>query len=179
MRKFLTATLLATTILGAASPALAISDKVAAEHNALVSALQNAGISVHLDANLCRKRSSFAGFYHSPSKSLVICNKGSRAMNEENLDTLRHEAIHAIQDCKNGVQGDNVLHPVLKPGVVEYLAGNHGVDLDHITYVYGSKGASHEVIHLEHEAFTAAAGMSADTIASALRIMCSVVGSNQ
>lgn len=172
MKKLLTAALLAATLFGSVAPSYATAPDEYQEHNALVSALQNAGISVHLDADICRKYTDLAGFYHSPSKSLVICNKGSRTMNEENLDTLRHEAIHAIQDCKNGVQGDSVLRPVLKPGVVEYLAGSHGVDLDRITHIYGSKGASQEVIRLEHEAFTAAAGMDASTIANALGAMC-------
>lgn len=171
MRHFLTAALLATTMLGSVSPALAISDATAAQHNELISALTEVGIKVYTDGAVCHKR-PLSGFYHSPSKSLVLCNNGSREMTEENLDTLRHEAIHAIQDCKNGIQGDRILHRVLKPGTVQSLAQKHGINLDRIKTVYKSHGASQEVIQLEYEAFTGAAGLSAPTIASALRAMC-------
>lgn len=174
MRKLLAAALLATTIFVIASPTPTISDATAAQHNALTDALAKAGIKLYLDADICRTTTGLAGYYHSPSKSLVLCNKGSKQMTEENLDTLRHEAIHAIQDCKNGVQGDRILQPVLKPGVARNLASQHGIDLERIRQVYSSRNVDQAVINLEYEAFAAAAGMSANTIATALRTTCSV-----
>ena len=92
-------------------------------------------------------------------------------MTENNLDTLRHEAIHVVQDCK-GVLGDQVLDNVLKPGVVRELAARHGVDLGWIREVYAQNGADAHVVSLEHEAFVAAAVMPASTIANAVRTMC-------
>lgn len=172
MRHFLTATLLATILFTSASPALAISDATAVQHNELVSALTEVGIKVYTDADVCHKR-PLSGFYHGPSRSLVLCNKGSREMTEENLDTLRHEAIHVIQDCKNGAQGDEIFQRALKPGSVQALAQQYGISLDRIKTMYESRGASQEVIQLEYEAFTGAAGLSAPTIASAVRVMCS------
>lgn len=170
----LAAALLAVTLSGSAGPALAISDATAAQHNDLTEALVGAGIKLYLDADICRANSRLGGFYHSPSLSLILCNKGSKKMTEENLDTLRHEAIHVIQDCKNNIQGDKILGRVLKPGTIESLAEKHGISLEQIARVYKSQGADPSVIQLEYEAFTAAAGMSASTIASAVRIMCPV-----
>lgn len=172
MQKLLTIALLATTVFGSVTPALAVTDQEAAEHNALAGALNRAGITLYLDADVCRSEAGLAGFYHSPSRSMVLCNKGSKEMTADNLDTLRHESIHAIQDCKNGVQGDSVLRNALKPGVVEQLAARSGLSLERIRQIYRSHGASNEVIGLEYEAWTGAATMSASTIATALTTMC-------
>ena len=173
MQRFLATALLATTIFGAACPALAISDATAAQHNDPTAALTEVGIKLYLDADLCRTRKGLSGFYHSPSLSMVLCNNGSKEMTEENLDTLRHESVHVVQDCKNGIKGDRVLQRVLKPGVAQALAAQYGINLDRITEVYRGQGQDDHVVSLEHEAFTAAAGMSAATIASAVRIACS------
>ena len=53
------------------------------------------------------------GWYHGPTQSLVICQEqilrgygtwNGQAVNftEEDLDTLRHEAHHFVQDCRDG-----------------------------------------------------------------------------
>ena len=171
MRKLLTAALLAASILANAAPAVAVSQATAAQHHDLAEALVDAGITLYLDAELCRLNPQHDGFYHSPSRSLVVCNEGSSNMTENSLDTLRHEAIHVVQDCK-GVLGDQVLDNVLKPGVVRELAARHGVDLGLIREIYSQNGADARVISLEYEAFVAAAAMPASTIASAVRITC-------
>lgn len=170
MQKLLTAALLATTIFGSVAPALATAQDEYQEHNNLVSALVRNGVKVYLDGDMCKP--GLAGFYHSPSMSLVLCNGGSTVMTDDNMDTLRHEAIHAVQDCKDGVQGNRALHHVLKPGAVEELAAATGISLDRIVEVYRSHGQDDYVISLEFEAFTGAAGMSAGTIAKALDTMC-------
>lgn len=170
MRKFLTAALLVSTVFCTAAPCYATALDEYQEHNDLVVALQANGVQVYLDSDECVP--GLGGFYHSPSRSLVICNGGSAEMTDENMDTLRHEAIHAIQDCKDGVQGNRGLHHVLQPGAAELLAAQHGVDLDRIAQAYRGHGADDHVISLEYEAFTAAAGMSASTIAQALNMMC-------
>jgi len=170
MRKLLTAVLLAATILGSAAPSLATAPSEYDEHNALADALRANGITLYLDAGICHTK-PLAGFYHSPTKSLVLCNNGSATMTDENMDTLRHEAIHVIQDCKLGIMGDRKLGKVFKPGVVEQLARDFGVNLDRIKQVYESHG-QHDVVELEYEAFAGAAGMPARTIARALNVMC-------
>lgn len=171
MRKLLTAALLATTMFGSVCPALAVSQETASQHNALAAALQANGITLYLDADVCRTK-PVAGFYHSQSKSLVLCNGGKSEMTDDNLDTLRHESIHAMQDCALGVMGDNRLGRVLKPGTVEDLAQKHGLSLERIRQIYLSHGVDEYTITLEYEAFTGAAGMSAGTIAEALNIFC-------
>lgn len=170
MRKFLIAALLASTVFGTVAPSYATAPDEYQEHNDLVAALQANGVQVYLDSDECVP--GLGGFYHSPSRSLVICNGGSREMTPENMNTLVHEAVHASQDCKNGVQGDRILHPVLKPGVIEELAAQTGTDLDRIVEVYRSHGANDQTIYLEFEAFTVAAGMPASAVTAALNTFC-------
>lgn len=171
MHKILATVLAVGTVLSTSAPVLA-TGTIYDQHNALVATLKSHGISLYLDADDCTANAALGGFYHSPSRSMVICNNGSTQMTEDNMDTLRHESIHVIQDCRDGVPANSELHRVLKPGVVEDLAARFGVDLDRITQIYKSHGRDAHVISLEHEAFTAAAGMSADTIARALDTMC-------
>jgi hypothetical protein len=173
MRTLLALSLSLVALFGAAGPSLAVTALEADQHNALVSTLTAQGIKIALDADLCREK-SLAGFYHSPTKTMVICNGGSTQMTEYNLDTLRHESIHVAQDCRNGIKGDHNLQRIMKPGMVEQLANSTGVSLANIRRVYRSNGADDHTILLEYEAFTGAASMSADTIAEALRIVCNV-----
>jgi hypothetical protein len=170
MRKFLITALFAATILGTATPSYATAPDEYQEHNDLVTALLANGVLVYLDSDECVL--GLGGFYHSPSRSLVICNGGSRQMTPENMNTLVHEAVHASQDCRNGVQGDRILHPVLKPGVIEELAAQTSTDLNRIAEVYRSHGADDQTISLEFEAFTVAAGMPASAVTAALNTIC-------
>lgn len=172
MRKLLTVSLLVTAVFGLAKPAESqyISKAVADQHNALVAALVDRGVSVYLDADTCQENAGLSGFYHGASSSLVLCNKGSENMTAENMDTLRHESIHFLQDCKDGII-DGHLVPVLKPGAAQELLVQGGHDADAIRRLYTSKGRGAHV-HLEEEAFGAAATMPAATIATAINTIC-------
>ena len=173
MIRFLTTALLATTIFGSVTPALAeISPQVAAEHNALSAALTARGISLYLDEEDCHTR-PVAGFYHGPSKSLVLCNNGSATMTEDNLDTLRHESIHFIQDCANGAI-DGHLRTILEPGQARAMLAQSGQDPEWIRRTYESHGAGAHV-PFEEEAFGAAAVMPASAIVQAMDIFCPVI----
>jgi hypothetical protein len=172
MIRFLTAALLATTMLGAIAPALAVTQEQADQHNVLIGTLERYGVRVSLDDQLCRER-PIDGFYHSPSKTLTLCNGGSTSMTDANLDTLRHESIHAMQDCRNGIQGDRILGHVLKSGAAASMAAEYGISPERIRQLYLSHGVDEYTVTLEYEAFAGAAAMSADTIAQALDIFCS------
>lgn len=173
MKKLLTAALLVATAFGLVSPALAddITPAVAQEHNNLVAALAARGISLHLDAAICEVN-PISGFYHGQSRALVLCNGGSTNMTAENLDTLRHETIHFIQDCRDGVI-DGRLTTVLKPGQARALLAATGQDHEQLRRVYESHGQGAHV-PLEEEAFGAAAAMSASVIHQAMNIICPV-----
>lgn len=173
MQKLLTTALLAVTIFGSATPSLAqaIPAAVAQEHNNLVAALQSRGIAMYLDADTCRQN-PIDGFYDGTSRVLVICNKGQADMTPNNLDTLRHEAMHFIQDCRDGVI-DGRMATVLKPGQARAMLASAGQDPNWIERVYTSHGKGAHV-PFEEEAFGAAAVMPASVIQQAVEIFCPI-----
>lgn len=93
-------------------------------------------------------------------------------MTAENLDTLRHETIHLIQDCRDG-KLDGQMNTVLQPGRARSLLVASNQDPNWIHKVYSSHGQA-DAVPFEEEAFGAAATMSADTIHKALDIICPV-----
>ena len=149
----------------------AITDSEAASHNALVMALNRVGVEVYADADQC-DAGKVNGFYHSPSKSLVICNGGSKTMTDENLDTLRHESIHVVQDCKAGVLGDKRMAEVMNPLEAVQLLRRSGYDPDRVRNAYKARGASDHVIKLEFEAWAGAANLRPEQITQALDVYC-------
>ncbi len=90
---------------------------------------------------------------------------------ENDLDTIRHEAFHAIQDCMMGTNNDNVLDTVFvsTAEVVMHL----GVERAQRIYVtYAQRGADEKTIKLELEAFYAASYMSAGEIEQTYKKYC-------
>jgi len=160
-----------------ASPAHAYTqhDIDATGHNRLIKVLSNHGITSYLDADVCETQ-GLSGFYHSPTRSLVLCNKGSKQMSRENLDTLRHESIHVAQDCRAGKLGDKRMGTVFPFGYVENAAQLYNIDLDNINHIYTvRRGASAEVVRLEYEAFAGAAALTADEVSELVKRWCPIV----
>lgn len=149
----------------------AITDSEAISHNALINALNRAGVQVYADADQCAT-DKVNGFYHSPSKALVLCNDGSKVMTDNNLDTLRHESIHVVQDCKAGKVGDKKMARVMNPGEAVKLLRRGGYDPDLVHNAYKARGASDFVIDLEFEAWGGAATLSPYQITHALDTYC-------
>jgi len=167
IRKLLTAALLAATVVSSAAPALAIDD----DHAALLNAVQQRGIKLYNDADMCRAQPYLDGFYYGPSRALVICAEGSwEGLSANDLDTIRHETVHFIQDCANGsIDGD--LRLILKPGVAENLLRHTGLPPEAIAQTYAENGKAHHV-PVELEAFGIARAHSAETITNALNVFC-------
>lgn len=168
MKKLLTTALLLLTMVGSAAPAVAVSDADALAANQLIDGLNARGITVYLDAPQCAD-GSLDGFYMGMSRVLVLCNKGSREMSENALDTLRHETIHFIQDCRDGVI-DHKLIKIMKPGTAERILRANGLDPQKINEIYSSKGKADHV-PLEYEAF-AGGLLPTSTILNAMNAIC-------
>jgi len=164
--------LLAAILLVAAVPgsAYAISPVTAEAHNLLTDGLVRRGISLYADSPACQTNPGLEGYYSGSQRALVLCNDGSLRMTENNLDTLRHEATHFIQDCADGTI-DNTLRTVLKPGQARALLSAAGLDAGRIHEVYSELGQADRV-PFEEEAFAVAATMRAETIGQALDIFC-------
>jgi len=168
MHHFLTALLFALTITGSAAPSFAAVDQ---GHIDLLKAVQDRGITVYNDADLCRARPELDGFYHGPSRALVICVKGSwDNVDDNDLDTIRHETVHFIQDCANGSIDGN-LQLILKPGVAESLLRQTGLAPEAIVRTYADNNQLDHVPQ-ELEAFGVARGKGPGTITKALNVFC-------
>ena len=123
---------------------------------------------------------------------MVICQDKGQYNGEtvpftaNDLDTIRHESHHVVQDCIDGI-GDNSLvnmFPVVKtPGKIslnEFVTGS-GLSprtLMHIFTTYTQAGADNKVIGLEFEAFAVANSIPASTITEAVKNTCPIVNNN-
>ena len=99
--------------------------------------------------------------------TMVICQQHATPQDEgkevgwtnEDLDTLRHESHHLVQDCIGGVKGDLQLVPVFttRDGLESFIDGVlTQEEVDQITTTYSSVGATDEVIWIEIETFAVA-----------------------
>ena len=81
-------------------------------HQPLFNALEEKGIYTidGFDWELCQETGAntyYAGFY-SPSRNIIVLCTNSP--NEDVLNTFTHEAVHAVQDCRAGLDNDDMLH---------------------------------------------------------------------
>ena len=121
-----------------------------------------------------------AGMYISGADALVVCQDNATGTEQvewtdNDLDTLRHEAQHLIQDCVAFRRGDQTLRPMLgsDEDVIEFALGILGRDkMEWIASVYADNGASARTIILEFEAWAVGEGIPASSIEQALRHYC-------
>ena len=164
------AALTGLAVLGtSASPALATEQRWNNEgsleaHGVLVDQLRAAGLDVQVNHSHCDTDPAMMGFYAGEARLLVVCQdnapEGSRKAVDwtaNDLDTLRHEAQHFIQDCMIGGNHDHILSPVYKDveQLVLNVLGMEGAR--GIARAYMSRGASEATVVLEWEAFSVAA----------------------
>ncbi len=155
------------TVLGVALLSTIIAPGVRASeeeraHRELVSTLESVGITVSINDPICQERDA-NGMYVSRNKLLVVCQDDGVpggplvGWTANDLDTLRHEAQHFIQDCVAGDTGDDALAPVYRsPSALaqEHLGSKR---VAAITKTYRARGASDLTLLLEYEAFAVAA----------------------
>ena len=73
------------------------------EHQQLSAAVRSVGVKVLINPPLCQQKDAM-GWYDSRNSMLVVCQENAKGTTEvtwtqEDLDTLRHEAHHVVQDC--------------------------------------------------------------------------------
>jgi len=134
------------------------------EHRQLGNAVKSTGVSLQYNPISCGEKIDAMGWYWSTRSELVICQENHQASDgywnevqwtEEDLDTLRHEAQHLIQDCmdgsRNGRLGAVYTDPVaLAKGILSQQAAQQIIES------YANDGASEHVIIMELEAFSVA-----------------------
>ena len=159
-------------------------------HAELVDTLTDAGVRVYFNPSVCKPEDGLnpSGFYISQSRQLVVCQDAGKYDGElvpftaNDLDTIRHEAQHVVQDCIDGI-GDNSLvnmFPVSEDkdrlSLRQFVSGS-GLSpqtLMHIFTTYTAAGADSHVLGLEFEAFAVAHAIPAADIAQAVEKACAV-----
>ena len=133
------------------------------DHVRLAQAAEATGVRVAVNVDRCDTRDAY-GWYWAAANELVICQenkiKGSNKVvrwTEEDLDTLRHEAHHLVQDCVARGNRDGHLGAVYtRP--IELGYDVLGKALSHqIAELYAKKGANEHIQVMEIEAFAVAA----------------------
>jgi hypothetical protein len=171
-------TLLAS--LAIATPALAAPLPV--DHQILVDALVADGVTVLINepADACFDGSERNGAYvvYEGGQYLVVCQDNRKTSDvvswtANDLDTIRHEGFHIVQDCMDGVKGDQELDTVFtsyEEVIDEYGVVNSMRVLN--SYIQAYPAERHNQIQLEVEAFYAAQNYSASEIASMYQRYC-------
>ena len=157
------------------SPALANSIEA---HDRLAHEIRRVGVTIHLNPKECFG-ADFEGYYRSASSRMVICqDNGVPGSNQQarwsvnDLDTLRHESHHVVQDCIGLTRGNNQLGTIYaKPfAFAQQYFGT--ITIDNIVAMYKGMGASPEAQVIEVEAFAVAEMNNPDRQVFDLRKYC-------
>ena len=156
------------------------------DHNRLWDAIEDTGTEIIVNHPEACEDSWGGGIYSMQNgrSYLVVCqDEGERAgldnqvqWSANDLDTLRHEAHHLLQDCLAGVRGDGELEPLMsdpqqhRQFVLSSLTQER---ISQIIKTYTEDGADEELLMLELEAFAVAEDVDAGRIANGVAKACS------
>ena len=178
-----TTALTGLAIFGFASAAFAgakVSDESA--HVRLAQAVIDAGVRVYVNHEYCHRdhgEGTLYGFYSGEARAMLICpenaDKGDRGTEwtEEDYDTLRHEAVHLVQDCMDG-KLDHQLQAFTKDPVQTGLELLGPADMIKIQEIYLARGQSQHVVRMEWEAFGIAALNKPEMQVNMIKTFCEV-----
>lgn len=178
-----TSALTGLSAIGVASASIATTQGIVEgsieAHEVLVEEIRRNGVTIKINDEDGCSEEGLNGFYSGQKKLLIVCQDNGVAggpvvaWTANDLDTLRHEAQHFIQDCRVGSNHDHALAPVYhSPSALaqEVLGPERVFD---ITTRYRENGASDLVLLLEYEAFAVAARNIPGDQASDLVKLCS------
>ena len=151
----LAAGLVALTLIGDVPVKAETRSQRLQSHAELAAAIELTGTDFLLNPPQCNAEGNTYGWYYAAENQLVVCQENVKhhsgqaiAWTEEDLDTLRHEAHHLVQDCMDGrLQGrlDTVYEDwqTLAKGVLGYDK------IARILEVYSDYDERHQVMELE------------------------------
>ncbi len=177
MKAFISAILASLTIAG---PAFA--SPLPADHQTFLNTLEADGVTVLINepADACFGDSTRDGAYvvYEGQQYLLICqdqrkNSDLVAWTANDLDTIRHEGFHVIQDCMDGTKGDQELDTVFNSlsSVIDSLGVVESMRIMN-SYLIAYGPERHASIKYEIEAFYAARDYSASELNSMYNKFC-------
>ena len=160
MKNFKALTLATLAAATAFAPTTAQARNVDDAHMELARAIVSTGVQLKINPVECKTKDAM-GWYWAARNEMVVCQENARGSQEvnwtaEDLDTLRHEAQHLIQDCMNGSL-DGRLGAVYQDPIAlakNTLSQRH---IEGIIKSYTESGASEHIVIMELEAFSVAA----------------------
>ena len=128
-----TTAVMAASIVGGMAPEAKAGQSNYNHHVTLGNVVRSTGINFKINPARCWERDSY-GWYWAAQNEMVICQENKRSVGveqrwtEEDLDTLRHEAQHLIQDCVDGSR-QGALGAVYKDpiGLAQDVLGESGI----------------------------------------------------
>lgn len=150
------------------------------EHEDLIDTLHSHGIHVLLNDITHCKEKGISGLYNPYLNLMVVCQDNRSPITDSqvewtdnDLDTLRHEAHHVLQDCIAGIDNEEMEllfeYDKLKPFVKGILSQQQ---IRRIIRSYGGAGATRAVVERELEAFAVASLDDPARISNALNQLC-------
>jgi len=168
--------LLSLALLLGATPAAA--NENVNRHNGLWTTLLKAGVTLQINPRECD--ATVAGFYvvEDGRPRIAVCQdkrkRGSTAVvawTENDLDTLRHESWHLVQDCRDGVV--DMMVPDISSSRLNAIIDQYGADKAFwVWQKYHARDLYTEGIFQEIEAFYAASSYHPDYIAARIKDNC-------
>jgi hypothetical protein len=148
------------------------------EHQRLWNVLQDSGVTLVVNSPAyCSD--DVAGLYGSTEKLLFICQQNAEIPYREvewtsyDLDTLRHEAHHVVQDCMAGKLGDQEFGLLFNDADELTSFVERGLSPKQIDMVLSMYEESDDFeLLMELEAFATANSVDADTIADGINNVC-------
>ena len=155
------------------------------DHIELLDTLSDLGVDIQINnPNICSKEKGTAGFWVGSHRLFVLCQQAIRRSprpvwdgqiyraSDDDLDTIRHEAHHVIQDCMDG-KIDGSLTEYLNPeNRVKFLALYPDWKEQYILEQYREMGTNDHVISLEIEAWAVADMVPAHMINDVVKREC-------
>lgn len=178
MKSLLSATV---ALAVSASPALAIDQG----HRDLIDTLEDRGASVYVNAPPCYMGRRVAGLYtqlKGVGPAIIVCQDNKQRTfqhvewTDNDLDTLRHESIHYVQDCIDGSADGRSLdpiHSIVDSVTFEDIIADMGAErAGGIIMNYLRVGTSEKQIRNEVEAFYMSERLSAREVGGFVEASC-------
>ena len=155
------------------------------EHIELLQTIDDLGITLLINDPLkCGKDPDVAGYWHGARQTFLLCQESIRRgsnpvwtgevilASDDDLDTIRHEAHHIVQDCMDGVLDGGLETFFSDDDLVTFLDGYPDWKESKIAEMYRKDGTSPHVILHEIEAWAVADMVPAESITRAINMVC-------
>ena len=180
MKKFLTSVLAGASLIF--TPGSAIAGNTYEDHVDLFNALNEVGVITKINSKLhCSP--GVDGLYHTKAGILIICQDNGVAggpqvtWTENDLDTLRHEAHHVVQDCNEGTIADGLMDNLFyeEQELIDFISTSSltAEQVKSLIKSLENDGLSSTAVLIELEAYIVAKDIEASSIANKVREFCS------